>query len=115
MQNAGLEESQAGIKIARRSISNLRYADNTTLMAENEEQLKSLLVKVERGQWKSFKYNIKKIKIMAFSTITSWQIEGEKWKEWGILFSWASKLPHRVIAAMKLKDACFLEGKLWQM
>ena len=62
MQNAGLEESQAGIKIAKRNISNLRYADDTTLIAEDEKQLKSLLVKVERGQWKSFKYNIKKIK-----------------------------------------------------
>ena len=64
MQNAGLEESQAGIKIARRNISNLRCVDDTTLMAENEEELKSLLVKAERGQWKSLKYNIKKIKIM---------------------------------------------------
>ena len=80
MRNAGLDEAQAGIKIARRNITNLRYVEDTTLMAENEEELKSLLVKVERVQWKSLKYNSKKIKIMAFSPITSWQIEGEKVK-----------------------------------
>ena len=78
MQNAGLEEAQAGIKIARRNINNLRYADNTTLMAESEEELKSLLIKVKQESGKAgLKLNIQKMKIMAFSHITSWQIDGE--------------------------------------
>ena len=82
MQNASLDESQAGIKIARRNINNLRYADDTTLLAESEEELKSLLMRVKEESEKSgLKFNIKKKKIMASSPITSWQIEGEKWKQ----------------------------------
>ena len=77
MRNAGLEEAQAGIKIARRNISNLRYADDTMLMAESEEELKSLLMKVEESEKASLKLNIKKTKILASSPITSWQIDGE--------------------------------------
>ena len=81
MRNAGLGEAQAGIKIARRNISNLRYADDTTLMAENEGELKSLLMKVkEESEKVGFKLNIQKTKIMASGPITSWQIDGEKWK-----------------------------------
>ena len=78
MRNAGLDEAQAGIKIARRNINNLRYADDTTLMAESEEELKSLLMKVKESEKAGLKFNIKKTKIITFSPITSWQIEGEK-------------------------------------
>ena len=82
MRNAGLEEAQAGIKIARRNISNLRYADDTTLMAESEEELKSLLMKVKEGSEKvGLKLNIQKTKIMASGPITSWEIDGEQWKQ----------------------------------
>ena len=114
MQNAGLDESQARIKIAGRNINNLRYADDTILMAENEEELKSLLMKVkEESEKANLKLNIQKTKIMASSPITSWQIDGEKVKQWHILFPWASKSLHMVTAAMKLKDTCSLEGELW--
>ena len=83
MCNAGLEESQAGIKTAGRNINNLRYADDTTLMAESEEELKSLLVRVkEESETAALKLNIQKTKIMASGLITSWQIEGKKWKKW---------------------------------
>ena len=83
MRNAGLEEAQAGIKIAGRNINNLRYADNTTLMAESEDELKRLLMKVkEESETAGLKINIQKTKIMASSLITSWQIEGKKWKQW---------------------------------
>ena len=111
MRNTGLEETQAWIKIAGRNINNLRYADNTTLMAESEEELKSLLMKV-RGEWKfGLKLNIQKTKIMACSTITSWEIDGETVET--VLFFWAPKSLQMVTVAMKLKDACSLEEKLW--
>ena len=104
MQNVGLDESQAGIKIARRNINNLRYADDTTMMAENEEKLKSLLMKVKKESVKAgLKLNIQKTKIIASGPNTSWQMDGEKWKQWQILFSWAPKSLQLVTAAMKLK------------
>ena len=110
MWNAGLDEAQTVIKIARRNINDLRYADDTTLMAE----LKSLLMKVKEEVEKvGVKLNIQKTKIMASGPITSWQIDGEQWKLWEILFSWAPKSLQMVTAAMKLKDACSLEEKLW--
>ena len=92
MQNAWLDESQAGIKIARWNISNLRYADNTTLTAEIEEELKSLLMKMkEESEKAGLKLSIQKTKLMASGPKTSWQIDGKKWKQWQILFSWAPK------------------------
>ena len=92
MRNAGLEEAQAGIKIARRNISNLRYADDTTLMAESEEELRSLLIKVkEESEKVGLKLNIQKTKIMASGPITSWQIDGKQWKQWLTSF-WGSKI-----------------------
>ena len=113
MRNAGLEEAQAGIKIARRNINNLRFADDTTLMAESKEELKSVLRKVkEESEKVVLKLNIQKMKIMASGPITSWEIDGKKRKQWQILFSWAPKSLQMVIAAMKLKDAYSLEGKL---
>ena len=113
MRNAGLDEAQAGIKIARRNINNLRYADDTTLMAESEEELKSLLMKVkEESEKVGLKFNIQKTKIMASSPITSWQIDGETVKTVTDYFL-GSKITADVIAAMKLKDAYSLEGKLW--
>ena len=112
MRNAGLEEAQDGIKIGGRNISNLRYADDTTLMTESKEELKSLLMKVKEEHEKvGSKLNVQKTKIMASSLITSWQI-GKQWKQRQTLFSWAPKSLQMVIAAMKLKDACFLEEKL---
>ena len=111
MRNAGLEEAQAGIKTAGRNISNLRYADATTLVAESEEELKSLLMKVkEESEKVGLKWNIQKTKIMASGPITSWQIDGETVVT---LFWGAPKSLQMVIAAMKLKDASSLEGKLW--
>ena len=113
MRNAGLEEAQAGIKIAGRSINNLRHADDITLMAENEEELKSLLMKVkEESEKVDLKLNIQKTKIMASGPITSWEIDGETWKQCQTLFFGAPKSLQMVIAAMKLKDAYSLEGKL---
>ena len=113
MRNAGLEEAQAGIKIAGRNINNLRYADDTTLMAETEE-LRSLLMKVEdESEEVGLKLNIQKMKIMASGPITSWQIDGETVETvTNFLFFWAPKSLQMVIAAMKLKDAYYLEGKL---
>ena len=109
MRNAGLEEAQAGIKIAGRNINNLRYADDTTLRAESEEDLKSLLMKVkEESEKVGLKLNIQKTKIMASGPITSWQIDGNS----GRLFLGAPKSLQMVIAAMKLKGAYSLEGKL---
>ena len=103
-----------GIKIARRNINDLSYADDTTFMAENEEELKSLLMKVkEESENVGLKLNIQKTKIMASDPITSWQIDGEQWKPCQTLFFWAPKSLQMVTAAMKLKDTCFLEGKLW--
>ena len=114
MRNAGLEEAQAGIKIAGRNINNLRYADDTTLMAESEEELKSLLMKVKVESEKiGLKLNIQKTKIMASGPITSWQIDGETGETVATLFFWAPKSLQMVILAMKLKDAFSLEGKLW--
>ena len=113
MRNAGLEEAQAGIKIARRNINNLRYADDTTLMAESEEELKSLLMKVKVESEKvGLKLNIQKTKTMASSPITSWQVDGETVERVADFISWAPKSLQMVIAAMKLKDAYSLEGKL---
>ena len=111
-RNPGLDEAQAGIKIAGRNISNLRYADDTTFMAESEEELTSLLMKVkEHSEKVGLKLSIQKTKIMAFSPITSWQIDGET-VESETLFFWAPKSLQMVTAAMKLKDAYSLEGKL---
>ena len=101
------------IKIARININNLRYADDTTLMAESEEELKILLMKVkEECEKVGLKLNIQKTKIMASGPTISWQIDGKQWKQWLTLFFWAPKSLHMVIAAMKLKDAYSLEGKL---
>ena len=113
MRNTGLEEAQAGIKIAWRNISNLRYADDTALIAESEEELKSLLMKVKVESEKvGLKLNIQKMKIMASGPITSWEM-GKEWKQCQTLFFWAPKWLQMVTAAMKLKDAYSLEGKLW--
>ena len=113
MRNTGLEEAQGGIKIAGRNINNLRYADDTTLMAESEEELKSLLMKgKEENEKVGFKLNIQKTKIMASGPITSWQIDGEQWKQWLTLFFGAPQSLQMVTAAMKLKDSYSLEGKL---
>ena len=109
MRNAGLEEAQAGIKIAGRNINNFRYADDTTLMAESEEELKSLLKMKEENEKIGLKLNIQKSKIIESGPITSWQIDGKQWKQWQTLFSWAPKSRQMVTAAMKLKDACSLE------
>ena len=111
MRNAGLDEAQAGIKIARRNINYLRYADDTTLMAESEE-LKSLLKVKEEREKVGLKLNIQKTKIIASGPIISWQIDGKQWKQWLTLFLGAPKSVQIVIAAMKLKDACSLEEKL---
>ena len=117
MRNAGLEEAQAGIKIAGRNMNNLRYADDTTLMAESEEELKSFLMKVkEESEEAGLKLNIQKMKIMASGPITSWEIDGETVEtvaDFIFFGGWPPKLLQMVIAAMKLKDAFSLEGKLW--
>ena len=114
MRNAGLEETQAGIKIARRNINNLRYADDTTLMAESEEELKSLLMKVkEESEKVGLKLNIQKNKIKASGSITLWEIDGETVETVSDITFWAPKSPQMVTGAMKLKDAYFLEEKLW--
>ena len=113
MRNAGLSEAQAGIKVARKNISNLRYTDNTTLMAKSEEELKSLLMKVkEESEKVGLKLNIQKTKITASSPITSWQIDGETEETVAYFFFWAPKSLQMMTAAMKLKDAYFLEEKL---
>ena len=110
MRNTGLEEAQAGIKIAGRNINNLRNADNTTLMAESEGTLKSLLRNMkEESEKVGLKLNIQKTKIMTSGLIISWQIDG---KQWLTLFFWAPKSLQMVTAVMKLKDAYSLEGKL---
>ena len=115
MQNTGLYEAQAGIKIGGKNINNLRYADNTIFKTENKEELKSLLMKVEEENEKvGLKLNIQKTKIMhGILSITSWQIDGETMEIVTDLFSYAPKSLQMVIAAMKLKDAYSLEGKLW--
>ena len=113
MRNAGLDEAQAGMKIARRNINNLRYADDTTLMAESEEELKSLLMKVKEESKKvALKLNIQKTKIMASGPITSWQIDGETVETVTDFIFGAPKSLRMVTAAMKLKDTCSLEEKL---
>ena len=113
MRNAGLEEAQAGIKIAGRNINNLRYADDTTLMAESEEELKSLLMKVkEESEKVALKLHIQKTTIMASGPITSWQIDGETVETVADFIFWAPKSLQMVIAAMQLKHAYSLEGKL---
>ena len=114
MRNVGLEETQAGIKIAVRYINNLRYADDTTLMAESEEELKSLLMKVkEESEKVGLKLNIQKTKIMASSPITSWEIDRETAETVSDFIFCAPKSLQMVIAAMKLKDTYSLEEKLW--
>ena len=118
MRNAGMDEAQAGIKIVGRNINNLRYADDTILPAECEEELKSLLMKVkEKSEKIGLKLNIQETKIMVFGPITSWQIDGETVETVAdlfiYLFIWAPKSLQMVITAMKLKDAYSLEGKLW--
>ena len=113
MRNTGLEETQTGIKIARRNINNLRYADDTTLMAESEEELKSLLMKVKVESEKvALKLNIQKMKIMASGPTTSWEIDGETEETVSDFIFWAPKSLQMVTAAMKLKDAYSLEGRL---
>ena len=112
MRNTGLDEAQAGVKIAGRNINNLRYADDTNLMAESEE-LKRLLMKVkEESEKVDLKLNIQKTKIMASGPITSWKIGGETMETVTVYFGGAPKSLQMVIAAMKLKNAYFLEGKL---
>ena len=109
MRNAGLDEAQAGIKIVGKNINNLRYADDTTLMAESEEELKSLLMKVkEQSEKVGLKLNIQKRKIMASGSITSWEIDGETVETVSDFIFWAPKPLQTVTAAMKLKDACSL-------
>ena len=113
MRNTGLEEAQAGIKIARRNISNLSYADDTTLLAESEEELKSLLMKVkEESEKVGLKLNIQKTKIMASGPITSWEMDGEIVETVSGFILGAPKSLQMVIAAMKFKDTYSLEGKL---
>ena len=113
MRNTGLEETQAGIKIAWRNINHLRYADDTTLMAESEEELKSLLMKVKEGSEKvGLKLNIQKMKMMASSPITSWEIEGETVETVSDFNFGAPKSLQMVMVAIKLKDTFSLEGKL---
>ena len=111
MRNAGLEAAQGGIKISRKNINNLRYADDTTLMAEREEVLKSILMKVKEESEKAG-FNIHKMKIMASSPITSWKIDGESMETVTDFIFLGSKITKMVTAAMKLKDACSLERKL---
>ena len=113
MSNTGLEVEQAEIKIARRNMNNLRYADDTTLMAENEKELKSLLMKLkEESEKVGLKLNIQKMKIIASGPITSWEIDGETVETLSDFIYLGSKSLPMVTAAMKLKDAYSLEGKL---
>ena len=111
MRNSVLVEAQAGIKISGRNINNLRYVDDTTIMAESEEELKSLLMK-EESEKVGLKLNIHKTKIMASSPLLHGKQMGKQWKQWQTLFFWVPKSLQMVIAAMKLKDAYSLEGKL---
>ena len=113
MRNAGLEEAQAGIKFAGRNTNNLRYADDTTLMAESEDEIKSLLMKLKEESDKvGLKLNIQKTKIMASGLITSWEIDGQTGETVSDFIFWGSKILQMVTAAMKLKDTCSLEEKL---
>ena len=114
MRNTGLDEAQAGIKIAGRNSNNLRYADDTTLMAQIKEELKILLMKVkEESEKVGLKLNIQKTKIMASGPITSWQIDGERVETVADFILGAPKSLQMVTAAMRLKDSYSLEGKLW--
>ena len=114
-RNAGLDEAQFGIKIAGRNNYNLNYADDSTIMAESKEELKSLLMKVkEESEKVGLKLNIQKTMIMASGPITSWQIDGETMETVTTLFFWAPKSLQMVITSMKLKVACSLEERLWQ-
>ena len=119
MRNARLDEAQAGIKMARKNINNLRYADDTTVMAKSEEELKNLLMKVkEKSKTTGLKLDIQKTKIMASGSITSWQVKKGKgrckqWKQWQDFILGGSKSLQMVTASMKLKDTCSLEEKLW--
>ena len=114
MRNAGLDEAQAGIKIAGKNVNNLRYADDTTLMAESEEELKNLLMKVkEESEKVGLKLNIQITKIMASSPITLWQRDGETVETVTDFFGGAPKSLQMVTGAMKLKDVCSLEERLW--
>ena len=114
MRNAGLEETQAGIKIAGRNVNNLRYADDTTFMAESEEELKSLLMKVkEESEKVGLKLNIQKTKVMASRPITSWEIDGETVETVSDFIFWAPESLQMVIVPVKLKDTYSLEEKLW--
>ena len=114
MRNAGLDEAKAGIKIAGRNINNLRYAADTTLMAESEKELKNLLMKVkEESEKVGLKLNIQKTKIMAFGSITSWQMDGETVETVADFIFGGLQSLQMVTAAMKLKDVCSLEGKFW--
>ena len=114
MWNDGVDEAQARIKTAGRNISNLRYADDTTVMAESEEELKSLLMKVkEESEKVGLKLNIQKTRIVTSGPITSWQIDGETMEAVTDFIFWPPKSLQMVTAAMKLKDSCFLEEKLW--
>ena len=114
MWNASLDEAQAGIKIARKNINNLRCANDTTLNAESKDDLKSLFMKVkEESEKAGLKLNIQKTNIMASGPITSWQIDGETMEQWQTLFLGAPKSLQMLTAAMKLKDAYSLEEKLW--
>ena len=113
MLNAGLDEAQTAIKIAGRNMNNLKYADDTTLRAESEKELKNLLIVKEESEKTGLKLNIQKTEIMASGPITSWQINGETVETVRDLFFWAQKSLQMVTAAMKLKDICSLEEKLW--
>ena len=114
MWNAGLDETQTGIKIARRNINNRRYTYGITLIAESKEELNSLLMKVkEESEKVGLKLNIQKTKIMAVVPSLNDKKVGKQWKQWETLFWGAPKSLQMVIAAMKLKDACSLEEKLW--
>ena len=113
MRNSGLEEAQAGIKIAGRNINNLRYADDTTLMAESEEELKSLLMKVKEEREKvGLKLNIQKTKIVASSPITSWEIDGETMEAVTDFIFWGSEITADGDCSHEIKDACSLEDNL---
>ena len=114
MWNARLGEAQAGIMTAGRHINNLRYTDDTTLMAESKEELKSHLIKVKESEKDGLKLNIQKTKIIESSLITSWQIDEETMETVSDFISWAPKSLQMVTVAMKLKDGCSLEEKLWQ-
>ena len=110
----GLDESQAGIKIARRNINNLRYADDTTLIAKSKEELKSLLMKLkEESEKAGLKLSIQRTKIMESGPITSWQIDGEQWKQWETLLLRDSKISAEGDCSYEIKNICSLEEKLW--